>query len=41
MVNEAALMAARKNKNKIDMPEMEEAAERVIIRHRAPQPRDQ
>ena len=30
-VNEAALMAARKNKNKIDMPEMEEAAERVIM----------
>ena len=29
--NEAALMAARKNKNKIDMPEMEEAAERVIM----------
>ena len=24
-------MAARKNKNKIDMPEMEEAAERVIM----------
>ena len=31
LVNEAALMAARKNKNKIDMPEMEEAAERVIM----------
>lgn len=31
LVNEAALMAARKNKNKIDMPEMEEAAERVIV----------
>ena len=30
LVNEAALMAARKNKNKIDMPEMEEA-ERVIM----------
>ena len=30
LVNEAAL-AARKNKNKIDMPEMEEAAERVIM----------
>ena len=29
LVNEAALMAARKNK--IDMPEMEEAAERVIM----------
>jgi len=33
LVNEAALMAARKNKNKIDMPEMEEAAERVIMGH--------
>lgn len=31
LVNEAALMAARKNKNKIDVPEMEEAAERVIM----------
>ena len=31
LVNEAAMMAARKNKNKIDMPEMEEAAERVIM----------
>ncbi len=31
LVNEAALMAARKNKNKIDMPEMEEAAARVIM----------
>ena len=31
LVNEAALMAARKNKNKIDMPEMEEAAEPVIM----------
>lgn len=31
LVNEATLMAARKNKNKIDMPEMEEAAERVIM----------
>ena len=31
LVNEAALMAARKNKNKIAMPEMEEAAERVIM----------
>lgn len=31
LVNEAALMAVRKNKNKIDMPEMEEAAERVIM----------
>ena len=31
LVNEAALMAARKNKNRIDMPEMEEAAERVIM----------
>ena len=31
LVNEAALMAARKNKNKIDIPEMEEAAERVIM----------
>lgn len=31
LVNEAASMAARKNKNKIDMPEMEEAAERVIM----------
>lgn len=31
LVNEAALMAARKNKKKIDMPEMEEAAERVIM----------
>ena len=31
LVNEAALMAARKNKNKIDMPEMDEAAERVIM----------
>ena len=31
LVNEAALMAARKNKNKIYMPEMEEAAERVIM----------
>lgn len=31
LVNEAALMAARKNKNKIDMPEMEEATERVIM----------
>lgn len=31
LVNEAALWAARKNKNKIDMPEMEEAAERVIM----------
>lgn len=31
LVNEAALMAARKNKNKIDMPEMEEAAERFIM----------
>lgn len=31
LVNEAALIAARKNKNKIDMPEMEEAAERVIM----------
>lgn len=31
LVNEAALMAARKNKNKIEMPEMEEAAERVIM----------
>ena len=31
LVNEAALMAARKNKKKINMPEMEEAAERVIM----------
>lgn len=31
LVNEAALMAARKNKVKIEMPEMEEAAERVIM----------
>lgn len=31
LVNEAALMAARKNKTKIEMPEMEEAAERVIM----------
>ena len=31
LVNEAALMSARKKKNKIDMPEMEEAAERVIM----------
>ena len=31
LVNEAALMAARKNKKKSDMPEMEEAAERVIM----------
>lgn len=31
LINEAALMAARKNKNKIEMPEMEEAAERVIM----------
>ena len=31
LVNEAALMAARKNKKKIHMPEMEEAAERVIM----------
>ena len=31
LVNEAALLAARKTKNKIDMPEMEEAAERVIM----------
>ncbi len=31
LVNEAALMATRKNKNKIEMPEMEEAAERVIM----------
>ena len=31
LVNEAALMAARKNQQKIDMPEMEEAAERVIM----------
>ena len=31
LVNEAALMTARKNKKKISMPEMEEAAERVIM----------
>ena len=31
LVNEAALMTARKNKNVINMPEMEEAAERVIM----------
>ena len=31
LVNEAALMTARKNKKKINMPEMEEAAERVIM----------
>lgn len=31
LINEAALMAARKNKSKIEMPEMEEAAERVIM----------
>ena len=31
LVNEAALMAARKSKKKINMPEMEEAAERVIM----------
>ena len=31
LVNEAALMAARKNKKQINMPEMEEAAERVIM----------
>ena len=31
LVNEAALMAARKNKKKINMPEMEEASERVIM----------
>ena len=31
LVNEAALMSARKNKKKINMPEMEEAAERVIM----------
>ena len=31
LVNEAALMTARKNKKQINMPEMEEAAERVIM----------
>ena len=31
LVNEAALMAARKNKKQINMPDMEEAAERVIM----------
>ncbi len=31
LVNEAALMSARKNKKVINMPEMEEAAERVIM----------
>ena len=31
LVNEAALITARKNKKKISMPEMEEAAERVIM----------
>ncbi len=31
LVNEAALMAARRNKKKITMPDMEEAAERVIM----------
>ena len=31
LVNEAALLTARKNKKTIDMPEMEEAAERVIM----------
>ncbi|MBQ0067898.1 MAG: ATP-dependent zinc metalloprotease FtsH [Phascolarctobacterium sp.] len=31
LVNEAALMTARKNKKSISMPEMEEAAERVIM----------
>ena len=31
LVNEAALMTARKNKKTINMPEMEEAAERVIM----------
>ena len=31
LVNEAAVMSARKNKKKINMPEMEEAAERVIM----------
>ena len=31
LVNEAALLTARKNKKKITMPEMEEAAERVIM----------
>ena len=31
LVNEAALMSARKNKKIINMPEMEEAAERVIM----------
>lgn len=31
LVNEAALMTARKNKKVINMPEMEEAAERVIM----------
>ena len=31
LVNEAALLTARKDKKAIDMPEMEEAAERVIM----------
>lgn len=31
LVNEAALMTARKNKKVINMPEMEEAAERVVM----------
>ena len=31
LVNEAALMAARRNKKQINMPDMEEAAERVIM----------
>lgn len=31
LVNEAALLTARKDKNAINMPEMEEAAERVIM----------
>ena len=30
LVNEAALLAARRNKKKIEMPEMEEAIERVV-----------
>ena len=31
LVNEAALLTARKDKKAINMPEMEEAAERVIM----------
>jgi cell division protease FtsH len=30
LVNEAALLAARRNKRRVDMPEMEEAVERVV-----------